>query len=108
VRIALGIEYDGAGFTGWQTQPDRRSVQDALEAALALLAQNSISTICAGRTDAGVHAIDQGIVRREFLLRLKQAFDAQHIRQPQMTVLLVGSQVPAGGPLGATRGDVIQ
>jgi small-conductance mechanosensitive channel len=50
-----------------------------------------------------VHAIDQGIVRREFLLRLKQAFDAQHIRQPQMTVLLVGSQglagsqAPAGG-----------
>ena len=59
VRIALGIEYDGAGFNGWQTQPDRRSVQDALESALAALAQVPISTICAGRTDAGVHAIDQ-------------------------------------------------
>jgi tRNA pseudouridine38-40 synthase len=59
VRIALGIEYDGAGFNGWQTQPDRRSVQDALESALASLAQSPISTICAGRTDAGVHAIDQ-------------------------------------------------
>ncbi len=59
VRIALGIEYDGAGFNGWQTQPDRRSVQDALESALASLAQIPISTICAGRTDAGVHAIDQ-------------------------------------------------
>ena len=59
MRIALGIEYDGAGFNGWQTQPDRRSVQDALESALASLAQIPISTICAGRTDAGVHAIDQ-------------------------------------------------
>jgi tRNA pseudouridine38-40 synthase len=59
VRIALGIEYDGAGFNGWQTQPDRRSIQDALESALAALAQDPISTICAGRTDAGVHAIDQ-------------------------------------------------
>jgi tRNA pseudouridine38-40 synthase len=59
VRIALGIEYDGAGFNGWQTQPDRRSVQDTVESALATLAGKSISTICAGRTDAGVHAIDQ-------------------------------------------------
>jgi tRNA pseudouridine38-40 synthase len=59
VRIALGIEYDGTGFNGWQTQPDRRSVQDALEAALTELAGVPVSTICAGRTDAGVHAIDQ-------------------------------------------------
>ena len=59
MRIALGIEYDGAGFNGWQTQPDRRSVQDALENALASLAKVPISTICAGRTDAGVHALDQ-------------------------------------------------
>jgi len=59
VRIALGIEYDGAGFNGWQTQPDGRSVQDALESALGQLAGETISTICAGRTDAGVHAVDQ-------------------------------------------------
>jgi tRNA pseudouridine38-40 synthase len=59
VRIALGIEYDGAGFNGWQTQPDGRSVQDALERALAELAGTPISTLCAGRTDAGVHALDQ-------------------------------------------------
>ena len=59
VRIALGIEYDGAGFNGWQTQPDGRSVQDALERALAALTSQTVSTICAGRTDAGVHAIDQ-------------------------------------------------
>ena len=59
MRIALGIEYDGAGFNGWQTQPDRHSVQDALEGALAALAEVPLATICAGRTDAGVHAIDQ-------------------------------------------------
>ena len=59
MRIALGIEYDGAGFNGWQTQPDGRSVQDALEHALAALSSQTVSTICAGRTDAGVHAIDQ-------------------------------------------------
>ena len=59
MRIALGIEYDGAGFNGWQTQPDGRSVQDALESALTELAGHRVATICAGRTDAGVHAIDQ-------------------------------------------------
>lgn len=59
MRLALGIEYDGAGFNGWQTQPDGRSVQDALERALAEIAGHPIATTCAGRTDAGVHALDQ-------------------------------------------------
>lgn len=59
MRIALGLEYDGSAFAGWQTQPDRRGAQDALESALAQVAGVPISTICAGRTDAGVHALDQ-------------------------------------------------
>ena len=59
MRIALGIEYDGAAFTGWQTQTDGRGVQDALENALAQVAGASTATICAGRTDSGVHALDQ-------------------------------------------------
>jgi len=59
VRIALGIEYDGAGFSGWQTQPDGRTVQDVVERALAEIAGAPVATICAGRTDAGVHALDQ-------------------------------------------------
>jgi tRNA pseudouridine38-40 synthase len=59
VRIALGLEYDGAAFTGWQTQPDGRGVQDALERALAAVAGAPIATTCAGRTDTGVHALDQ-------------------------------------------------
>lgn len=59
MRIALGLEYDGAAFHGWQTQSGGRTVQDALESALTELAGERIATICAGRTDAGVHAIDQ-------------------------------------------------
>ena len=59
MRIALGVEYNGAGFCGWQTQRARCSVQDALEDALAGIALQPVSTICAGRTDAGVHALAQ-------------------------------------------------
>lgn len=58
-RIVLGVEYDGSGFCGWQTQPSGCAVQDVLEAALARMANERISTICAGRTDAGVHALGQ-------------------------------------------------
>ncbi|MEP7183013.1 MAG: tRNA pseudouridine(38-40) synthase TruA [Betaproteobacteria bacterium] len=59
MRIALGLEYDGSTFTGWQSQPDGRSVQDALERALAAIAATKAATIAAGRTDAGVHATMQ-------------------------------------------------
>lgn len=62
MRIALGVEYDGGGFCGWQTQPGGCAVQDHLEAALAQitgLPQAAVATICAGRTDAGVHALAQ-------------------------------------------------
>jgi tRNA pseudouridine38-40 synthase len=59
LRIALGIEYDGAPFCGWQTQPGGGSVQDALEAALARFADAGIAVVAAGRTDAGVHATAQ-------------------------------------------------
>ena len=55
-RIALGIEYDGSRFLGWQTQPGGATVQDALESALGTIAAEPISVTCAGRTDRGVHA----------------------------------------------------
>ena len=61
VRIALGVEYDGSAFAGWQSQPHGRTVQDALERALAMVAGEPIRTICAGRTDAGVHGLAQVI-----------------------------------------------
>ena len=58
-RIALGIEYDGTNWRGWQTQPDGMTVQDRLEDAIRQFAQTEIATTCAGRTDAGVHATEQ-------------------------------------------------
>ncbi len=59
MRIALGIEYDGSRFLGWQTQPAGGAVQDALEPALAGIAATPVSVTCAGRTDRGVHARGQ-------------------------------------------------
>ena len=59
MRIALGLEYDGSRFLGWQTQPGGGAVQDALEPALAAIAGEALPVICAGRTDRGVHAREQ-------------------------------------------------
>jgi len=59
MRIALGLEYHGTPFDGWQSQPSGRGVQDALERALAGIAAAPVRTIAAGRTDAGVHATSQ-------------------------------------------------
>lgn len=59
MRWALGVEYDGAPFHGWQSQPDGRTVQDKLQGALAQIAGTPSQVACAGRTDAGVHALMQ-------------------------------------------------
>jgi len=59
VRIALGLEYDGSSFCGWQTQPAGCAVQDTLETALAEIAGKAVSVVAAGRTDTGVHALGQ-------------------------------------------------
>lgn len=59
MRIALGLEYDGAGFAGWQSQPCGNTVQDVLEEALSRIAGAPLRVVCAGRTDAGVHALAQ-------------------------------------------------
>lgn len=58
-RYALTLAYDGSRFSGWQTQPDRSAAQDVLERALSAVADGPIRTVCAGRTDAGVHALRQ-------------------------------------------------
>lgn len=58
-RIVLGIEYDGSGFSGWQWQKQQRSVQQTLETALSNVANHPVSVQCAGRTDTGVHALEQ-------------------------------------------------
>ena len=59
MRIALGLEYDGAAFCGWQSQPSGCGVQDHLQRALARFADAPIEVTAAGRTDAGVHATAQ-------------------------------------------------
>jgi len=58
-RIAIGLEYDGSGFNGWQAQPHGNTVQDAVERALAAVAADRVRVSCAGRTDSGVHALAQ-------------------------------------------------
>jgi tRNA pseudouridine38-40 synthase len=57
--MALGLEYDGRGFCGWQSQAGACGVQDALERALATIAGQSVRVVAAGRTDTGVHAVQQ-------------------------------------------------
>lgn len=59
MKIALGLEYDGREFHGFETQPNGRTVQACLEAALSKVADQPVKVICAGRTDAGVHALGQ-------------------------------------------------
>jgi tRNA pseudouridine38-40 synthase len=59
MKIALGIEYDGAQFFGWQRQKDVVSVQETLEKALSKVANHKVSVFCAGRTDTGVHGTGQ-------------------------------------------------
>ncbi|MGK0409084.1 MAG: tRNA pseudouridine38-40 synthase [Shewanella psychromarinicola] len=59
MRVALGIEYDGSVFCGWQRQLDVDSVQAQLEKALSYVANEPIKVLCAGRTDTGVHATGQ-------------------------------------------------
>lgn len=59
MRIALGIEYNGSEFYGWQAQAELPTIQGCLEAALSKIADEIIILFCAGRTDAGVHATGQ-------------------------------------------------
>jgi tRNA pseudouridine38-40 synthase len=60
-RIAAIVEYDGTAYAGWQSQAHARSLQDTVERALGFVAGERVEVICAGRTDAGVHALGQVI-----------------------------------------------
>lgn len=61
MRLALGVEYDGSAFSGWQYQDHSPSVQEAVEGALSRVANQTLRVHCAGRTDTGVHASGQVI-----------------------------------------------
>jgi tRNA pseudouridine38-40 synthase len=85
VRWALGLSYQGGSFNGWQTQPlPARTVQDVLEGALGrFLNCHDVPTVCAGRTDAGVHALSQ-IVH----------FDTETVRDPTSFVRGLNALLP--------------
>ncbi len=83
-RWVAAVEYLGSHYAGWQVQAGRPSVQGALEAALSSIAHHPVATICAGRTDAGVHAFGQ-IVH----------FDSAAAREPQAWVLGGNARLPA-------------
>lgn len=59
MRVALGLEYAGQRFHGWQSQTGLLTVQSVLESALSCVAHHRVTVVCAGRTDAGVHALAQ-------------------------------------------------
>ena len=83
MRIALGLEYDGSGFCGWQSQAGGGAVQDAVESALSRVADAPTRVVCAGRTDAGVHALGQVV-----------HFDTVAVRPDSAWVRGVNSQLP--------------
>lgn len=59
MRYAVGIEYAGSHYCGWQRQPHCEAIQQYLEEALGFVADHPVELVCAGRTDSGVHAIEQ-------------------------------------------------
>ena len=61
LRLRIDLSYDGTNFSGWATQPGRRTIQDLVEQAIGKITQSKIESIVAGRTDAGVHAAGQVI-----------------------------------------------
>lgn len=85
MRIALGLEYDGKGFCGWQSQSNACGIQDKLQSALAVLAGHEVGVIAAGRTDTGVHALCQVV-----------HFDTQTERPDNAWVRGVNAHLPAG------------
>lgn len=83
MRFAAGIEYDGASFCGWQRQATGVSIQGCVEAALSKVANHPISITCAGRTDRGVHALQQLI-----------HFDTDALRMPRSWMLGANVNLP--------------
>ena len=83
MRIALGLEYDGAPYCGWQYQDHSPSVQAHVEQALGKVANHFVRVTCAGRTDTGVHATEQVV-----------HFDSDAQREPKAWVLGSNANLP--------------
>jgi tRNA pseudouridine38-40 synthase len=74
-RVALGVSYNGRAYDGWQSQPGGRTVQDHLEQALTRFSgRDTVKTLCAGRTDAGVHGLMQVVHFDTLLERAENAW----------------------------------
>jgi tRNA pseudouridine38-40 synthase len=84
MRIAMGVEYDGRAFHGWQAQDHVRTVQGELERAIGKVADHAVRVHGAGRTDAGVHAIEQVV-----------HFDTEARRSARSWVLGTNVNLPA-------------
>jgi len=85
MRYAIGVEYDGSAFLGWQIQPQEPTVQACVERALARVADHDIRVTCCGRTDSGVHALCQ-----------VAHFDSVAVRSERSWILGLNSHLPAG------------
>jgi tRNA pseudouridine38-40 synthase len=93
LRLRIDLAYDGTYFSGWATQPDRRTVQEEVEKAIGTISQSKVETIVAGRTDAGVHAsgqvihvdIPQGVNLDDIAYKLNRILD-EDIRIMQVSV----------------------
>ena len=83
MRLAMGLSYNGQAYEGWQSQLSGNTVQDKLEAALQAFTNTKISTLCAGRTDTGVHGVMQVI-----------HFDTEVERTPYAWVRATNSLLP--------------
>ena len=84
MRIALGIEYDGSAYYGWQRQAEGETVQGRVEAGLSVVADHPVHVVCAGRTDTGVHATAQVV-----------HFDTTAERTPDNWLRGVNAHLPA-------------
>jgi tRNA pseudouridine38-40 synthase len=97
-RYKLTIEYDGTPFSGWQRQPDRPSVQQALEEAIMAMSGETVTTQAAGRTDAGVHALGQvahfDLSKQWDPFRIREALNF-HLR-PQPVAIIAAEAVDNG------------
>ena len=83
MKIAAVVEYDGSKYSGWQRQKHSASVQEHVETALSAVADHPVSVTCAGRTDAGVHALNQVI-----------HFESDALRDAHSWVLGANSHLP--------------
>ena len=108
-RYRLTLEYDGSPFIGWQSQPDRASVQGRLVEAIRQLTRSTVEVHGAGRTDAGVHALGQVAhidLERAYPVHVIREAINYHMRPDPIAVLDVAevpTTFPSASRNGATR-----